>query len=131
MESSVDPRRVTAVEVINHSQSKGCPKSISTSFKRRKLYHQQISFLPELIQHSLREDYKITRQQEARKCDLQPGENRSIASSYQIQKATQMGKRLNVRAEIMELLEENIGINLQDLRFGNRLFIKKKKNQFI
>lgn len=37
-----------------------------------------------------------------------------------------MGKKLNVRAEIMELLEENAGINLQDLMFDNGLFIKKK-----
>lgn len=36
-----------------------------------------------------------------------------------------MGKKLNVRAEIMELLEENAGINLQDLMFDNGLFIKK------
>lgn len=37
-----------------------------------------------------------------------------------------MGKKLKVRAEIMELLEENAGINLQDFRFDNGLFIFKK-----
>lgn len=130
MDSSVDPERVTAVKGINQSWSKGCPRSLSTtSCKRRKLYHKQINFLPEQIQHSLKESYKITRQQAAGKCDLQPGENRSIAASHQIRKSAQTGKRLNVRAEIMKLLAENTGINLQDLDFGNGHF--NKNIQFI
>ena len=47
-----------------------------------------------------------------------------------------MGKRQNVRAEIMKLLEEHIGINLQDLGFSNGFLIKifnlfkQTKNQF-